>query len=167
MCTSWLTCASISESLQWRCRRWTIHEWRLRAISDTIGMPVCWLTRPTKFTFSLCWPHPIESFTSLTKVKKQQTDRGLQFTAARIIATCFITWIDRPEMGGSIFLCFCIALYFLAACNLEDAIAPIHLPADGESFTEIGHAMPIVTAGHGMNKLHPTHWSYSFPSLWS
>ena len=55
-------------------------------------------------------------------------------------------------MAGSTLRCFCIAVCFLAACNLVDAIAPIHLPADGEFFNEIGHAVPLVTAGEGMIK---------------
>ena len=129
-------------------------------------MPVCCSIKPPKYTFSLSWPHLFESLTSLTKLKKQQTDY-YRLQLRGIISTCVIAWIGRPEMAGSTFRCYCITLCFLAACNLVDAIAPLHLPADGESFIEMGHAMPLVTAGHGMSKQYPSYWSYCFHFIWS
>ena len=161
---AWNTSISgiVSNRIEWRTWRWTISERWQRA---TRGMPVCCPIKHNKFIFSLCSPQLIESFTSLTKLKKQLTDHSLRF--ARIITTCWIAWIDRTEMAGSMLRCFCITVCFLAACNLEDAVAPIYLPADGESLIEIGHAMPLVTAGHGTNMLYPFYLSYCFPSMWS
>ena len=132
-----------------------VHSWLQSAVQKTTQI---------QFTFSLCWPQLIDPFASLTKLKKQQTDQSLQFTG--VISTYFIAWMDRPEMAGSMFRCVCIALCFLVACNLEDAIAPIYLPADGEPSIEMIHATPLLTAGHGMNKLDPFYRSYRFPSMW-